>query len=337
MGVIPTMTYFEQALSAPKFHFKRLGQMEPLRIKGAIVIRRNSYAIESEIVWNDRHYLLSLPFSRDKIRHIEELEYQSAERRGGPLIHNQILYNELTLRSSVGLTEEFDVVLQEVPRGMKLEEALQHYRTEEVRMAVERMKRDLDAIGFLHRNLRHTNIIICDNGIAAPLRYWHAEWRECADNNISALLEVMNQHHQSQFESHKYPLPLGNGGEYPPPPIRHRDIIRLRRGNHYGFIDSDGGQITPFVYTWASEMEEGRAVVARNNKMGAIDLYGKKVIPVIYKSVEFDVTTGTFTATLNNRHYLLDYDGRIIRRTTPEVEAEAQPAFERVLEVSNVK
>lgn len=337
MGVIPTMIYFEQALSAPKYHFKQLGQMEPLRYNGSIVISRNSYAIETEIIWNKHRYLLSLPFQRDKIRYIEELEFQATERRSGPLIHNRILYNELTLRSSVGQTGEFDVVLQEIPNGMTLEKALQHYRTADVRLAVEKMKSELDAIGFVHRNLRHTNVIICDNGIAAPLRYWHARWQECADNDISALLEYIKRHYNSDFESYKTPLPFGDSKEYSAPPVRHRDIIRLRRGDNYGFIDSDGRQVTPFIYSWASEFEEGRAVVAKNNKMGAIDLYGKKVIPVMYKSVEFDITTGTFTATLGNYLYPLDYDGRTIRRTALETKAPTQTLLEREAVEANVK
>ena len=331
------MTYFEQALSMPKLHFKRLGQIEPLRFNNSLVVRRNSYAIETEIMWNNRHYLLSLPFSRDKIRYIEELEYHASEHRGGPLLHNQILYNELTLRSSMGQTEEFDIVLQEVPRGMMLEEALQHYRAADVRIAVERMKLDLDAIGFLHRNLRYTNVIICDNGIAAPLRYWHAEWHECADNDISQLLKYIEQHYNSEYESYKAPIPFSHRKEYTTPPVKHRSIIRLRRGDHYGFIDCEGGQITPFIYSWASEFEEGRAVVAKNNKMGAIDAYGKKVIPVIYKSVEFDITTGTFTATLANYRYLLDYDGKLIRRTALAPEEASQNSTEKVFSDTNVK
>jgi hypothetical protein len=55
--------------------------------------------------------------------------------------------------------------------------------------------------------------------------------------------------------------------------------------------------------------------------MGAIDSLGRKVIPVIYNSLEFDIETGFFTATRGSYSYLINYEGEIIRRTK-EVEAE---------------
>jgi hypothetical protein len=81
-----------------------------------------------------------------------------------------------------------------------------------------------------------------------------------------------------------------------------------------------GRPITPFEYSWVSDFAEGRAIVAKNGKMGAINSDGKKVIPVIYKTLEFDIETGIFTATNDKYHYIIDYEGKIIRRTKIESE-----------------
>ena len=101
-------------------------------------------------------------------------------------------------------------------------------------------------------------------------------------------------------------------------PTSHEGITRICKCSRYGFVDSDGRQVTPFVYSWASDFCEGRAIVSNNNKYGAIDNCGRKVIPVIYKSLEFDIETGLFTASNDSYHYIINYEGDIIRRTKLE-------------------
>ena len=64
--------------------------------------------------------------------------------------------------------------------------------------------------------------------------------------------------------------------------------------------------------------------MSKNNKFGAIDNQGKKVIPVIYHSLEFDVKTGYFTATMDSYNYLIDYDGNTIRRTKIEKDEQSE-------------
>ena len=313
--MLPTMTYFEQALSAPALHCSRLRVMEPVLRNGHPVIRRTHCAIESEIIWNDRHYLLSLPFKPESLRHIEYIEDILRNRRQGPLINCQILYNELTLIDSLGAKHSYDIVLQEIPDGMMLEEAAQHYKAADLRRGVELMKERLDAIGFRHNNLRPSNIVVCRSGVIRPLRYWYAEWEEYSDNNISQLTEFIAQYDFSEGEASKLPLVVTTESEESRKSYHHGGVIRAFRCGRYGFLDSDGRQITKFEYTWVSEFCEDRAIVARNNKMGAIDGYGKKVIPVAYDSLEFDVEQGLFYAARGRYNYIIDYDGRLIRRS----------------------
>lgn len=309
------MTYFRQALSAPELHFKRLRQMEPISYDGQPNVTRTHHTIETEILWNGHRYLLSLPFSPTTISHIEKLEEISRERTLGPLIPNIILYDELTLLDSLGTRHTYDIILQQIPYGKPLCEALLTFRANEIRTAVIKMKERMDSLGFCHNNLRPYNIIICNNGTARPLRYWYAHWEVFSDNDISALLDIIDQN--GHDEGHSYlDLQICNdtSADYEAP-ISYRSIRRECRCGRYGFIDEDGSIIAPFIYSWASHFQEGRAVVAKNHKMGAIDNRGKKIIPVIYHSLEFDISTGSFTATRDNYHYLLDYDGKLIRRT----------------------
>lgn len=216
---------------------------------------------------------------------------------------------------STGRSDLFDIILQEIPCGKSFSNAVLHYRSEDLRNAIQEMKQELDTIGFCHNNLRPTNIIICDNGVACPLRYWYAEIDDFTNNNISLLEAYIDQHYNADLDATKAPLfKFEESEEYTP--TSSEGITRHLRGGKYGFRYYDGSQITPFIYTWASDFREGRAVVARNGKMGAINNLGEKVIPIIYKQLEFDIESGTFTASRDKYHYLIDYDGKMISRTT---------------------
>ena len=306
------MTYFEQALFAPQLHFKQLRQMEPLLCNGSVIIRSSHHAIESEILWEGRHYLLHLPFKQESLLHIEELEEIACERGIGPLIPYKILYDEFTHIDSLGNKHSNDIILQEIPAGMLFREAIEHFKASDLRSAILRMKERLDNIGFCHNNLRPDNIVICKSGVARPLRYWYAEWEEFSDNNISLLLEAID-YHDGDEEDAKSALVLNDDSASYSAPSARGGIFRKCKGSRYGFVDSDNRLVAPYIYSWASDFFEGRAIVAKNGKMGVIDSNGKKVLPVIYNHIEFDVETGCFIATNASHRHIFDYDGNHIR------------------------
>lgn len=327
--MIPTMTYFRVALSAPAHHFKRLRSAEPLFRDGEPIVRRTHSAIESEILWEGRRFLLLLPLRAEGVHRIEEFEATARERSRGPLLENRILYEELVMFDSLGHKHLFDIVLQELPSGITLKEAVNRYRADDLRAAIHKMKERMDAIGFRHNNLKPENILICKSGVARPLRYWYAEWEIFSDNDISLLLDFVERSCHDEFGAALSPLLVEDcQADYNAYPTAQGGIMLRRKGHCYGFVDSDGRAITPFVYSWASDFTEGRAIVAKNGKMGAIDCNGRKVIPVIYNSLEFNIETGFFTATRTPYCYLIDYDGKIVRRTRIEENEHAMAAVE---------
>ena len=303
------MTYFKQALATPEHHFNRLCSAKVVCHNGEPLIGRTHCAIEAEIESNERRYLLMLPFREESLRHIEELEAQTRERSRGPIIENQILYNELTLKDALGRGFSFSVILQEITYGSTLKEAVFQYKTEDLLCAVEQMKRRLDALGFLHKNLRPSNILICKSGTARPLRHWYAEWFDFAHNDIDEAIDFIRKHNGCGTQHlHRSALATEESE------ILCDGICRVSKQGKYGYVDYDGRLIAPYIYSSATHFREGRAVVGRNGKMGAINHNGAKVIPVIYKTLTFDVETGTFTATSDSYRYTIDYEGKIIRR-----------------------
>jgi hypothetical protein len=239
------------------------------------------------------------------------------ERSRGPLLENYILYEELTMTDSLGNKHLFDLFMQELPPGMILRDAVNHYCATDLREAVCRMKERLDSIDCYHKNLNPSNVIICNSGVARPLRYWNAEWKSLANNDISQLIDLIDSYSNGE---------LGNGlpcllardceEEYIAKPIVAQDNIRCCcKGHRYGFIDADGRKITDYIYSSAGEFCEGRAIVSKNNKVGVIDTNGKSVLAVVYKSVEFDIETNVFTAINDSFCHLFDYNGTRITKT----------------------
>ena len=322
--VIPTMTYFEHALLTPELHFRRLGLMEVVQSNGERAVRRTQCAMEAEIVWNDRHYLIFLPFREEYMEHIVSVEMTLRERSLGPLINNNIFTDELMMLDSVGVVHYCDVILQEIPKGMPFNVAINHYKAEDLKKAVNRMKTRLDTLGFNHRNLRPENVMVCDDGVLRPLRYWHARWEFFSNNDISQLTTLIDEKcNNHDFEDIKAPFVV-DSDEAESKTTSSGEIICYCRNGLYGFIDRHGVQITKFEYSWASEFCEGRAVVAKNGKMGAINSLGRKVIPVQYEYVSFDVKRGEFHVRNGKFRYLYNYDGKQICRIEEPVKEECE-------------
>lgn len=315
----PTMSYFEQALFAPEQHFKRLRQMEPLRCRERAVTHTHN-AMESEILWEGRHYLIFLPFKREALCHIEELEATSRERTIGPLIPHRILYNEFIEIDSLGNKRFHDIILQEIPDGMILDKAVDYFKASDLREAIRKMKARLDAIGFCHNNLRPHNIVICKSGIARPLRYWYSEWETFSDNNISVPLEFIDSHDYYLEDDKRSSLILNDDSACYSAPPSYIGITRQCRGGRYGFVDEDGRAITRFIYSWASDFCEDRAVVAKCGKMGAINSLGRKVLAAQYEHVEFDVQRGIFKVRNRGHDYFYDYNGDKINNAKKSLE-----------------
>ena len=314
------MTYFEQALSAPSVHFKRLRQIEPILRGGRPAINRTHLAIECEVIYRGCNFLLLLPFRNDDLERIVRIEKEAKRRSRGIVLTNFIFDKELTMVDSLGCEHHFDIILQAQPAGITLKEAAKCYKAEDLLLAIHKMKQHLDTIGFRHNNLTPSNIIIGNNGVAYPQRYWYAEWEVYSDNDISQAVEYIRSHYNHDVDSLRKPLFVNKDAECATTPTTSEGITRICRCGRYGFVDSDGLQITPFIYSWASDFCEGRAVVAQNGKMGVINNYGRTIVSKIYDTIEFDLESGTFTATRNQYKYLIDYEGKIIQRSEKDIE-----------------
>lgn len=312
--MLPTLTAVLNALTNPKSCCTRLENSTLVYKNGRPLVTCSNRAIEAVVDWVDRRYLLTIPLRRADMLHLETLEIESQGHTRGPLIESQVLCEELTLYDNRGGAGKFSVILQEISGCITLDEAVRRYRASDLRNAVEQMVHRLDNLGFLHNNLKSSNILICENGRARPIRYWHAEWRDYVTNNIEQPLALIAQYDTPECDISRERLPQFQESTSSPQYGWRCGVKLVSRHNRYGFIDIDGCLIAPYIYTWASEFCEGRAIVAKNNKMGAIDVRGAKILSVSYNHLEFDEQTGSFIGTRGKYRYLLNYEGKKIQR-----------------------
>lgn len=127
----------------------------------------------------------------------------------------------------------------------------------------------------------------------------------------------------------------------------HEGFARARRGGRYGFFavedrttdnlfcatdnrfgatdncvgttdDGFGARIEglrvaiPFVYLWADDFREGRAVVETEQGVGVIDKCGCEILPAVFDDVRYDVSAGCFEARLDEQRLLFGYAGEPI-------------------------
>lgn len=79
----------------------------------------------------------------------------------------------------------------------------------------------------------------------------------------------------------------------------------------YGFVDKTGKKVIPFIYDWANSFFEGVGVVELDDKMGAVNLEGKFVLPI-----EYDVIVNEFIHLMVEKDgyfWYIDYNGEIIK------------------------
>lgn len=82
----------------------------------------------------------------------------------------------------------------------------------------------------------------------------------------------------------------------------------------YGFgARAEGLRVAiPFVYLWADDFREGRAIVETEQGVGVIDKRGCEILPAVFDDVRYDVSAGCFEARLDEQRLLFGYAGEPI-------------------------
>lgn len=89
------------------------------------------------------------------------------------------------------------------------------------------------------------------------------------------------------------------------------------RDGRYGFVDSSGHVVVPFIYDCCLAFHEGRAAVCSKGWWGYVDQSGNEVIPCQFTWAG-DFMSGRASVRKDGQFYFIDPDGRTILGTSGE-------------------
>ena len=297
--MLPKMVYLERALLAPELHFNQLRTLEPVMEGSLPIIRRTHLVAESEIVFEGKRYMLYMPLKEriaDKIEKVERL----LERISAPFIcRNRVLHNELRYTDIFGNISRCDIIIQELPDGIPFRDALSTYSPPSLLYALKALRNDMESVGFTHNDLTPSSLIIDKESELHLLRYWYAEIGNGCNDDFSKLERLVHSECMYKMEHASTTTSANNP-------------IRRYRNKRFGFEDDAGNTIIPYDYSWASDFNEGRAIVAIEGLMGIIAPQGDIVIPIEYNDIEFDSRRNIFICYKEESRHLMSYNGAII-------------------------
>lgn len=88
-------------------------------------------------------------------------------------------------------------------------------------------------------------------------------------------------------------------------------VIRVSKGEKYGFIDLSGAEIIPLIYEYAAPFHEGLAAVSKGKKWGFIDKTGKEVISFTFDGAN-SFHNGLAMVSVHNKWGAIDKAGNIV-------------------------
>lgn len=303
---------FRRALLDPENRFASLSDAVPAMCDGVPMLHRTALFAESPIIWHGDRYLVFLPLTAEAVRCAERAAAATAMARSPYLPDYRLLRGEMLAEDSTGRETRCDMVLQRMPEGESLAEAVAHFDKARLAAAVEAMREALHAEGIVHRNVKPENICITPDCRAMLLR-GHYVARSASDDDGAAfdcVMRFIDRMGTTDAECAYAPAEKDMPAEKY---HMHDGMVRILRDGLYGYADEDMHETIEPQFVYASDFREGRAEVeTADGKMGLIDKSGRYVIAPEYEIVEFDPADGRSAVRLNGEWAAVDYDGRRI-------------------------
>lgn len=307
---------FSEFIVSPEHSFKTLQGVTAIIQEGVLPIRRTSQFAEADIMLDGKRYLLSTPLEGGVTTSLEHFCLALKRVQAPFLTEYRLLLGELPLEDSMGNMVFHDVILQAIPNGERLDQAVMFVATARLRAALKLLKQEMKAIGFVHSNLKPSNLIYGEDGRLYPIRcyYSHIGATESEVESDFAQVEAYLDSVAEVAEIGAYtpPTDYRNTLPYDKVFLMQDTMIRVCKDGLYGYLDCHNEEKIPPQYTYAEDFFENRAVVQTlDSKMGVIDSRGHWVIKPIYDMLGID--KGDFEARIGDEWIKIDYSGTTIK------------------------
>ena len=265
---------FHNALHATD-HFATI---RPRYIEG---LCRTTHFAECRAVVESCDVLLHAPIT-NKAMALAERAYAILHGERGELIGNlSILHRELNNHTSI--------ILEDIPQGEILASAMLTMSQDKLLRGLKEFEERMRRADISHNNLRKQNIVVDRNGYWHPIRLYYTtigyggDSREletlCAEIKRVAPVDDCLNEPLSAYRTEYIPLREG--------------LRRTVTKEGVGFTDEEGNMVIAPRYAWASDFDEGRAMVMTvEKKMGLIDTSGREVLKAEYEIVEYSAKDG---------------------------------------------
>lgn len=324
--MIPTITAFAEALEHGDRQFATLRNIRVEKPAGRCGMSRTYMLAEAVVTIGTERYLLCAPLTREAAAMAERAAEEIRRSRCTFLTEYRMLHNELEFRNSAGQTGHCDVLLHRLPQGESLDKAVTHIATRDIEAAFARLGGEMRAAGFVHGNLKPSNLIFGDDGRLHPIRYSYSHTAaapEEVEAEIAAIGEYIGrqQYIPAIGEVPTSDTTMATGSRTPEfdeidPP--HDMMRRIRVGRLYGYADTEGNTVIEPQYTYAENFHENRAVVETADGAGVIDREGNRIIATRYDMAERDEESGRFIVRDGSEWIVFDYFGRETTRYRKE-------------------
>ena len=312
----PSITSFSQLLTSGESTFKTLKGVKPIIIDGFPQVIRTTYFAEFGITIEQQKYLLCLPLDGTISASVARTAAALQRIKSAALTEYSVLPSEVSIPNSTGEVSTCDLVLHAIPAGESLDKAVSHIPTSRLVAALDLLEGEMLKAGFLHGNLKPSNLIYGEDGRLYPVRYHYAQVGASSEDITAEIGKIREfiAAHPSIPEVGEEVLPTAYELLLPYDevfPMQGR-MRRIRKGSLYGYLDSNDAEVIEPQYIYAENFFEDRAVVQNpDGKMGVIDHRQHWIIEPIYDMVGFE--DGLFDARLGEEWFKIDYSGKTIK------------------------
>lgn len=313
--MIPTIVAFSELLTSSKPPFKSLSGVVPILEGDTPKIIRTTLFAEAQISMNGRNYALCMPLSGAVESSIERLCASLNSLHPNALTEYRLLKGEISFLDAEGNATPCDLILHALPEGEPLNVAVTHIATRQITKALDLLEEELLKVGFLHGNLKPSNLIFGDDGRIYPIRYHYAQIGASVEH-ISAEIEAIRNFVKTkpfiaEIGEESAPRNYQNSLPYDEVSPLQDMMRRVRQGSLYGYLNDKDEEVIEPQFIYAENFFENRAVVQNpDGKMGVIDHNCQWVIPPHYDMIGFE--EGVFNARIGEEWHAIDYLGKII-------------------------
>lgn len=269
-----------------------------LRPRCIAALCRSTHFAECRAVVDGRRVLLHTPISSEAMHLAENAFAILRGGRGEAVGSFRILHRELCGHTSI--------IVEEIADGTTLDCAMLTLDKERLLDGLNDLVYRLQSADVSHNNLRKHNITVDSNSRWHLSRLYYttqgfggdSEAIEMLRNEIESIATSNNSLHEPLSTYCSEHIPLCEG------------LRRITRDGGVGFAYDDGTIAIEPRYGWASDFDEGRAMVmSKDGRMGLIDTKGRELIAPIYEIVEYSASDGNSWVRQNLRWALFDYGG----------------------------